>query len=488
MQHLNILIIEQNHEELRKICDWLEEGKRYNLLSAATSEMALVIMQKKTLDLVVVDWETALSAKVDLFKYITQNKQFAQIPRIIVSSDTQFEKDYEHIKKRSKHFLSKPLKADTLHKKVEQVLNPPPPANPADSVDENQEAQYKTLQEALQKAQQTISKQEKELQSLQEKESLKLDAKEAEHSVKNEQQNQLLQEKDEALTQLKTQYKEVEHQLKLVQSNMHSQSAELQQAKEQIEVLQARLAAQASLPEQLSQENEALKMRLAEQEIAQNDLANAQNTHNSIINYILPQAWRERYQNDPKAQITLGEHLNLLLLTVDNYLLLKQLKPDLWKEWEQSFISIFNSYCQENQSEAIRPQSGVFMAIARHDEKYKASAAQILTLAQKCQSYIIDHSPEAFSPALQVNISLHSGSLLIGHIQGQRVVYDHWGSLTQKLPRPSASSEDKCLILLSESFQKTLPDKTQSEVVGSFKDRQFGILKVYQIVKKNTGD
>lgn len=115
-----VLVVEDNLELKKRICDYLEELE-YEYMSAANSESALGLFVQDNPDLVILDIELE-NSKLDGLEIANRIRDLSKVPIIIYSSLTN-EKHIERIKNISYDaILTKPFSFNQFYLLIELVL------------------------------------------------------------------------------------------------------------------------------------------------------------------------------------------------------------------------------------------------------------------------------------------------------------------------------------------------------------------------------
>ncbi|WP_026999519.1 response regulator [Eisenibacter elegans] len=114
---LTLLIIDGDIKQRSAIFEHLNALNKYNILNAATGEMAMLITHKKEADLIVMDWDTLEMSGTDL---LTQ-QQLLSKPLIAIAQSRQIEKNRSTFQQYVDAVVLKPVVRQELVFKVEQL-------------------------------------------------------------------------------------------------------------------------------------------------------------------------------------------------------------------------------------------------------------------------------------------------------------------------------------------------------------------------------
>jgi len=176
-QH-NILVIDKDVEHLHTLFQYLETTQIYNVMSASSADMAALIIEKKEVDLAIIDWETLATAKIDLLQKLKEKTE-ENIPNIFMASSEEYEENTLFIKENANDFLPKPVVATKLVQIAQNILG---------------DKQGTSLKESLLSVENKLIEQEKTIQA-KEKELIEREAKiQQDKKAIEETRNQIIQE------------------------------------------------------------------------------------------------------------------------------------------------------------------------------------------------------------------------------------------------------------------------------------------------------
>nr|MBP7472613.1 response regulator [Prevotella sp.] len=120
-KEFTVLLVEDNVDLLQMMERML--SKTYNVRTAKNGRSALYIIGKESLDLVVSDIMMPVMDGIELTKTIKSNKDYAQLPIILLTAKVSDEDKNEAYKVGADDYLFKPFKIDDLALRINNILN-----------------------------------------------------------------------------------------------------------------------------------------------------------------------------------------------------------------------------------------------------------------------------------------------------------------------------------------------------------------------------
>jgi two-component system chemotaxis response regulator CheY len=94
----------------------------FKIVDCPTAEDALTQLQSTPVDVVICDWTLPGMSGLDLFQNLRGDDRFKELPFLIVTANTDRRTVLVAAKAGIPSYIVKPLKADLLAKKIEQML------------------------------------------------------------------------------------------------------------------------------------------------------------------------------------------------------------------------------------------------------------------------------------------------------------------------------------------------------------------------------
>ena len=114
------LVVEDNEELLVLMKHLLK--KRYNVLTAKNGKQALNIIHKEELDIVISDVMMPVMDGIELTRHIKNDKNYAQLPVILLTAKTQEEDKRLGYKTGADDYITKPFSLDDLQLRVDNII------------------------------------------------------------------------------------------------------------------------------------------------------------------------------------------------------------------------------------------------------------------------------------------------------------------------------------------------------------------------------
>lgn len=115
-----LLVVEDNEEVLNLLVEML--GKKYRIITAKNGKQALNIIYKEGLDLVISDIMMPIMDGIELTQQIKSNKQFWQLPVILLSAKNKDEDKTEGYNNGADAYITKPFKFEELEARIHALL------------------------------------------------------------------------------------------------------------------------------------------------------------------------------------------------------------------------------------------------------------------------------------------------------------------------------------------------------------------------------
>lgn len=115
-----IMICDDNQLMLRNLKEML--SKRYEIIMAASGSQALNLLEKKTIDLILLDYEMPVMNGRQVYEILRGTPEYKDIPVIFLTGISTNEKVIEVLKLKPAGYILKPPEADALFEKIEEVI------------------------------------------------------------------------------------------------------------------------------------------------------------------------------------------------------------------------------------------------------------------------------------------------------------------------------------------------------------------------------
>ena len=116
-----ILLVEDNNELLLLMSSLL--APHFNVKTASNGERAQRIIERTPLDIVVTDVMMPVMNGIELTRWIKQNKDYEQLPVIMLTAKTQNEDRNEGYRVGADAYLTKPFNLDDLRLRITNIIN-----------------------------------------------------------------------------------------------------------------------------------------------------------------------------------------------------------------------------------------------------------------------------------------------------------------------------------------------------------------------------
>lgn len=122
MEKYNVLVVNQDFKSLHTIFDYLEEEGNYNVMNATNPQMVQIILRKKELDVVLLDWETSIASELEVYHYLQEQKSTRDIPIVISTHPARTQTINEIITTDIAGFVPKPIEKPTLIEAIQRAI------------------------------------------------------------------------------------------------------------------------------------------------------------------------------------------------------------------------------------------------------------------------------------------------------------------------------------------------------------------------------
>ena len=122
MEKYNVLVVNQDFKSLHTIFDYLEEEGNYNVMNATNPQMVQIILRKKELDVVLLDWETSIASELEVYHYLQEQKSTRDTPIVISTHPARTQTINEIITTDIAGFVPKPIEKSTLIDAIQRAI------------------------------------------------------------------------------------------------------------------------------------------------------------------------------------------------------------------------------------------------------------------------------------------------------------------------------------------------------------------------------
>ena len=119
---MNILIVDDSKMFRHILNNTLKELGYEHIQEAGNVSEAKRILRRDEIGLILSDWNMPGESGLDLLKWIHSNSESAQIPFIIISTESEKANIFKAIKEGVQAYLIKPVKRDQLYDKLEALV------------------------------------------------------------------------------------------------------------------------------------------------------------------------------------------------------------------------------------------------------------------------------------------------------------------------------------------------------------------------------
>ncbi|MCK5535658.1 MAG: response regulator, partial [Bacteroidales bacterium] len=120
----NILIVDDQPKNLQIIADYLKESENsYEIMKAPNGKIALKLVEKKTPDLIITDWEMPVMDGIEFIKQLRKNIITVNIPVIMCTGVMLTSKNLQTaLKAGASDFIRKPIDKIELTARTNSML------------------------------------------------------------------------------------------------------------------------------------------------------------------------------------------------------------------------------------------------------------------------------------------------------------------------------------------------------------------------------
>ena len=116
---INILIVEDLLTTRLFLRRTLEKLGYKNVVLSGDGEIALKELELKSFDLIISDWHMPNMDGLDLYKALSKNRKWSEIPFLLITAEKERDKVIEA---GIKEYLVKPVKPENLSNKIKEVV------------------------------------------------------------------------------------------------------------------------------------------------------------------------------------------------------------------------------------------------------------------------------------------------------------------------------------------------------------------------------
>jgi two-component system chemotaxis response regulator CheY len=118
---MNILIVDDSRTLRYVLIKILNELGHKNVTAAASVDEARKALAKHLFDVVICDWHMPVETGLDLVKYMRATPEFAKIPFMMLSTETDKSRIIEAVKTGIQSFMFKPVQKAVLAQKLNDI-------------------------------------------------------------------------------------------------------------------------------------------------------------------------------------------------------------------------------------------------------------------------------------------------------------------------------------------------------------------------------
>lgn len=234
MKKYNVLVVNQDFKSLHTIFDYLEDEGKYNVMNATNAQMVQRIIRKKSLDVVLLDWETSIASELEVYHYLQQQESTREVPIVISTHPARTQTINEIITTDISAFVPKPIERVVLTKCIMQAIAGHREAKAKKAAEENAlaVARQKMLEEEERIAQEKAKVESKKNAVIEEQRRLKKElAKEKERLSATKAQ---LETQKEQIHHNQNSIEATKGKIEETQESLQQKTNELQQAQESL--------------------------------------------------------------------------------------------------------------------------------------------------------------------------------------------------------------------------------------------------------------
>ena len=116
---INILIVEDLLTTRLFLRRTLKKLGYTNVVLSGDGEIALKKLELKSFDLIISDWHMPNMDGLDLYKALSKNRKWSEIPFLLITAEKERDKVIEA---GIKEYLVKPVKPENLSNKIKEVV------------------------------------------------------------------------------------------------------------------------------------------------------------------------------------------------------------------------------------------------------------------------------------------------------------------------------------------------------------------------------
>jgi two-component system chemotaxis response regulator CheY len=116
---INILIVEDLLTTRLFLRRTLKKLGYTNVVLSGDGEIALKELELKSFDLIISDWHMLNMDGLDLYKALSKNRKWSEIPFLLITAEKERDKVIEA---GIKEYLVKPVKPENLSNKIKEVV------------------------------------------------------------------------------------------------------------------------------------------------------------------------------------------------------------------------------------------------------------------------------------------------------------------------------------------------------------------------------
>lgn len=122
---INVLIVDDYQSMRRTIADIMRHIGFRNLFYAEDGKQAMRRLDETAIGLVVLDWDMPVMTGIEVLRQMRGGEKWKELPVIMVTAVAARDNVLEAIDSGVTNYVVKPFTAQTLEKKVKQVLGKP---------------------------------------------------------------------------------------------------------------------------------------------------------------------------------------------------------------------------------------------------------------------------------------------------------------------------------------------------------------------------
>ena len=119
---INILIVEDLLTTRLFLRRTLKKLSYTNVVLSEVGEDAIKELELKPFDLIISDWHMPNMDGLDLYKALSKNRKWSEIPFLLITAEKERNKVVEAVEVGIKEYLVKPVKPENLSNKIKEVV------------------------------------------------------------------------------------------------------------------------------------------------------------------------------------------------------------------------------------------------------------------------------------------------------------------------------------------------------------------------------